>query len=302
MKLNLNSLFYILMLGVVLISCKKDDDDDVAPHDAAAQALIDDDLLVDYLQTHYYIPPADGESFGVIDTILNGETSLFSEVKTENITHDEINYKQYYLVLEEGVKDYATRYDSIFVDYKGLTLDSIKFDENTLTWFDIGWGLDQNGNLTPGVLQGWKYGFSNFKSGINISDLDPDGPITFENSGKGVLFIPSGLSYGQFGRLPSIGPNKNLIFHIDLKKVVRTDFDNDGILNEYEDLNKDGEIIDDDTDGDGRRDFADPDDDGDGTLTKDENADPNGDGKPDDALDSNGNGTPDYLDPTWPES
>ncbi|HRJ54322.1 MAG TPA: OmpA family protein [Candidatus Thiothrix moscowensis] len=52
-----------------------------------------------------------------------------------------------------------------------------------------------------------------------------------------------------------------------------------------------------DTDGDGKIDALDDDDDGDGVLTKAENPDPNGDGKVDDAADANGNKIASYLDP-----
>ncbi len=53
-----------------------------------------------------------------------------------------------------------------------------------------------------------------------------------------------------------------------------------------------------DTDGDGKIDALDDDDDGDGVLTKDENPTPNGDGSVANAEDKNGNGIPDYLDPS----
>ncbi|MCP5029620.1 MAG: hypothetical protein GY929_25390, partial [Actinomycetia bacterium] len=51
-----------------------------------------------------------------------------------------------------------------------------------------------------------------------------------------------------------------------------------------------------DTDGDTTPNYLDSDDDGDGTLTSAENADPNADGDPRDALDSDWDGQPDYLD------
>lgn len=53
-----------------------------------------------------------------------------------------------------------------------------------------------------------------------------------------------------------------------------------------------------DTDGDGKIDALDDDDDGDGVLTKDENPTPNGDGNVAAAEDKNANGIPDYLDPS----
>ena len=74
------------------------------------------------------------------------------------------------------------------------------------------------------------------------------------------------------------------------------DSDGDGIYDIYEDVDGDGDITNDDTDGDGIPNYLDPDDDGDGILTIDEGADPNGDGNPDDAIDTDGDGIPDYLD------
>lgn len=283
MKLTLNSIFYIFLLGIVLVSCKKDDDDTI-PHDPEAQALLDDENLVDFLQTHYYIPPAEGESFGVIDTILNDEEPLYSIVKTKDIIYNEIDYKLYYLVNNVGEADlYPSRTDSVLVKYNGFDLDSTNFDSKTnFTWLKL-----------SSTIQGWGYGFSFFKGGTNVSQ--PGEPLAYENTGKGVLFIPSGLAYGQYGS-GSIGVNEPLIFHIELAAVKRVDTDGDGIFDIYEDENGNGNFNDDDTDEDGVPNYGDTDDDGDGILTINENSDPNGDGNPDDALDTDEDGTPDYLD------
>tara|TARA_R110002049_G_scaffold76250_4_gene196084 strand:+ start:6322 stop:7221 length:900 start_codon:yes stop_codon:yes gene_type:complete len=78
--------------------------------------------------------------------------------------------------------------------------------------------------------------------------------------------------------------------------TVLTEDDNDGVPAALEDRNGNGNLKDDDTDGDGIPDYIDADDDGDNVLTKDENPDPNGDGNLIDAQDSDGDGTPDYLD------
>src|SRR5690606_18119517 len=72
--------------------------------------------------------------------------------------------------------------------------------------------------------------------------------------------------------------------------------DNDGIPAHLEDINGNGKLDDDDTDGDGIPNYLDVDDDGDNVLTKDENPDPNGDGILDDAQDTDDDGIPDYLD------
>ncbi len=71
------------------------------------------------------------------------------------------------------------------------------------------------------------------------------------------------------------------------------DQDNDGIIDTAEDLNTDGDLTNDDTDGDGTANYLDPDDDGDSVLTL--NEDPDGDDNPlNDDTDSDG--TPNYLD------
>lgn len=76
-----------------------------------------------------------------------------------------------------------------------------------------------------------------------------------------------------------------------------TEDDKDGIPAELEDLNGDGDLTNDDTDGDGIPNYKDADDDGDNVLTIDEKPDPNKDGNLDDAQDTDGDGIPDYLDP-----
>ncbi|MFB9057554.1 hypothetical protein ACFFU9_12465 [Mariniflexile ostreae] len=78
--------------------------------------------------------------------------------------------------------------------------------------------------------------------------------------------------------------------------TVLIEDDNDGIPAHLEDRNGNGDLTDDDTDGDGIPDYLDADDDGDNVLTKDENPDPNGDGDFSDAQDTDGDGIPDYLD------
>jgi len=74
------------------------------------------------------------------------------------------------------------------------------------------------------------------------------------------------------------------------------DDDNDGVPSELEDINGNGDLEDDDTDGDGIPNYKDSDDDGDNVDTKDENPDENGDGVLDDAQDTDADGIPDYLD------
>lgn len=76
--------------------------------------------------------------------------------------------------------------------------------------------------------------------------------------------------------------------------------DNDGILAELEDLNNNGDLTDDDSDGDGLPNYIDADDDGDNVLTSAEIDTDNLDGD-DNPLtnpkDTDGDGVPNHLDP-----
>lgn len=78
--------------------------------------------------------------------------------------------------------------------------------------------------------------------------------------------------------------------------ILLTEDDNDGVPSELEDLNNNGDLEDDDTDGDGIPNYLDFDDDGDNVPTSIEK--PNyteADGLSN-AQDTDGDGTPDYLD------
>ncbi|MFK5959052.1 MAG: FKBP-type peptidyl-prolyl cis-trans isomerase [Lutibacter sp.] len=276
--MKFKKLFLILAVSIVIFSCKNDDVVDVNT-DAASQSLIDDEALIEYLQTHYL-----NEEDGGIWTITNNEPSLMIDgrLETQNIIKDEIDYKLYYLMQEPGVETEMSpsRADSVLTTYTGMLLDSTVFDSrSTLVWF----------SLTT-LIEGWSYGFTNFKGGTKI--VNDDESFYYENSGKGILFIPSGLGYGSLGN-GFIAPNEPLVFQITLNDVKESDDDNDGILSKNEDLDHDGNVKNDDTDGDFIPNYLDPDDDNDGILTKDEDANNDGDPRNDD---TDGDGIPDYLD------
>ncbi|MCF6350895.1 MAG: peptidylprolyl isomerase [Flavobacteriaceae bacterium] len=284
--MKIKILFSILLISIFIYSCR-DDDDNPANFDHTAQSLLDDATIKEYLETHFYIPPDSMEAFGVIDTILNGETSLFDQVTKQVVNIDDVDYSLYYLKnMPEGVNVSSSRVDSVLVKYQGLLMDyskNSKFDERILyTWF-----------LLTSTVSGWSYGFPNFKSGTSISV--PDMPLEYENTGKGMLFIPSGLAYRNIGT-NGISPNKPIMFHIELAQVEEADHDNDTVSTNYENLNGDDDYLNDDTDGDNVANFVDVDDDGDRILTKFENADPNEDGNPNDAIDTDGDNIPNYLD------
>ena len=266
---------FILTIGFAIFSCGKDDNS--SNFDAAGQAVLDDASLVEYLETHYL-----NEDDGGLWTITNGESSLMNDARlsVENILKDDISYKLYYLMETEGVSNSPTRADSVLTTYTGMLLDSAVFDSSSSNiWLSL-----------TDVIDGWSYGFTHFKGGNRT--VNQDESFFYENFGKGILFIPSGLAYGNFpqGFIP---PNSPIIFQIALKDVNFSDHDRDGILSILEDLDNDGNVKNDDTDEDTIPNYLDVDDDGDGILTKDEDANNDGDPTNDD---TDGDGIPDYLD------
>ena len=262
----------LLIISTVLISCSKDNDKEI--FDASAQALKDDTALIEYLQTHYL------KDDGAIWTITNGETPLLGQVNNMDVVKDDISYKLYYYTKNEGTTISPKRPDSILTKYSGMTLDSIVFDSSaSIQWFSL-----------TNLIDGWSYGFTNFNAGTKI--INPDESFNYTDYGQGILFIPSGLAYGNRGS-SGISPNTPLVFQITLQDVHLADHDNDSILSSKENYDGDNNVKNDDTDKDGVPDYLDPDDDGDGVLTKNEDA--NGDGNPLND-DTDGDGVPDYLD------
>ena len=265
----------ILLIAVSIFSCKKDE---VEKHDPVAQSAYDDEMIVELLQTHYL------NSDYELELITDGETPLYTEVETDNITFDNVDYKMYRYMGDEGVGINPSSSDSIQALYKGYSLNLYKFDENlsyttSRSWFHL-----------PSLIVGWRFGFPHYRSGEKVTY--PDESFGYENTGQGIIFIPSGLAYGETGTY-TIPPNTPIYFTIELGAVVIADADNDWVINSDEDIDNDQIVNNDDTDGDNVPDYLDIDDDGDGVLTKEEDA--NGDGDPRND-DTDGDGVPDYLD------
>jgi len=277
--MKIKSLVFIALIGLVIFSCKEDN---FKPYDFAGQALIDDENLITYLETHYY-----NESLDSIKEVTGTETPFYDNIETEVIVDNGVTYNLYYIVREQGVGYQPTKIDEVLPTYRGELLDGFVFDSReSITsgnpWFSL-----------RGVIKGWSYGFTHFKCGNNISQ--PEMPLEFENIGKGFLFIPSGLAYAGGGK-QSIPPGAPLVFTIGLHYAKAVDDDKDTVSTNDEDLNGDGDFNNDDTDGDGKPNYLDSDDDGDGVLTKNEDA--NGDGDPtNDFSDPNNPTLADYLNP-----
>ncbi len=302
----------LLLAGLMMLSlaCRNDDDSNVieVPPRALSEVAAENEVdIIAFLQSHFYnyeefsSPPADFDYKIRIDTIAGAnadKTPMIDQVLTELFTinsssfgrddGERVQHTLYYLIARQGVGTNPTIGDNTVLRYEGSLLNGILFDAaNTPV-----------NQYLSSTVRGYGNGVNHFRGGEGPFE-NGDGTVSFENYGIGILIIPSGLAYfdAPQGSIPSYSP---LIFKIDvLTNEVNTDFDEDGIPSIMEDLNGDGNLNNDNTDGDFSQfgilyNHIDNDDDNDEIPTREEiEIDDEG------VIsfpDSDGDGTPDYLD------
>ena len=250
-------IFYNLFIILIIISCKKDDNS-ITVRDVADQALLDDNTLINYLETHFYNYEEFNKNDGfenleiTIDSIYDENIDmepLFNQVFKKNIpiesSNGSINHVLYYLPVKNGIGERPSTVDSVYVSYQGSLLDGSIFDKSVNPiWFDL-----------TGVVRGFKEGISEFKPGdFNVNN---DNTVNYINYGQGLIFMPSGLGYFAQSS-PLIPEYSPLIFKISLFTIKKTDHDGDGILTADE-YDNDNDGVPDDSDGDGLFDYLDND-------------------------------------------
>ena len=282
--------FYLFILP--FSACQKNESL-VPPRDVQVQTIVDNEALVTYLQTHFYNyqdfenDPDNHKIEISLDSLTeknSDKIALWDQVVTKFVDTEDsdqniVEHKLYYLIVKKGLGSMPSSVDSTFVSYKGSLLNGDVFDDRDYPiWFDL-----------VNVVRGFRESLPEFNEG-NFT-INEDGTFDFDNYGKGLIFMPSALGYysSANSNIPAYSP---LIFSVNLHRVNHSDHDRDGILSIKEDINGDGNPLNDDTDGDGLPNMNDFDDDGDGIPTFNE-LDKDKDGIPDD---TDNNGTPDYLD------
>ncbi|MEM9918831.1 MAG: FKBP-type peptidyl-prolyl cis-trans isomerase [Bacteroidota bacterium] len=100
-----------------------------------------------------------------------------------------------YLIHEEGTGEPTANGERISAHYYGSLLDGKRFDDSfsrgSPFQFPLGGGQ---------VIRGWDEGFALFKHGTKAS-----------------LFVPADLGYGERGSPPTIPPNSELHFYVELQ-------------------------------------------------------------------------------------
>ncbi|UNY97436.1 hypothetical protein MQE36_10065 [Zhouia spongiae] len=321
--MKIRKLSVLLILSAIIFSCNKDDDGgtDVELRDPQEVADENDAAIVAFLETHFYNyeefanPPAGFDYKVKIDTIA-GENAdktpmmeMTEKLKIKIVEHapdpDEaaVAHKLYTLIVRKGaaVEETLTVADSALVRYDGKLLNGSRFDSRDVpTWQSL-----------PNLVRGYYSGAVELKKGSGFTE-NGDGTITFNNDyGIGLVIMPSGLAYFGSARaaIPAYSP---IMFQIDMLGMrLAVDHDGDGIPSSLEDLNENEYLYDDNTDLEwelkngytrlsASPNFMDPDDDGDGTLTKNEydvrNNETGAFGPDGEVDDTDGDGIPDYLD------
>ncbi|NRA91085.1 MAG: hypothetical protein HRU26_00100 [Psychroserpens sp.] len=296
------AIFLILITIVCFNSCQNDDDEfEIAPpRDRTVQQARDKDSLETYLETRYYNSslfetPGNYTYDDIIITELpkdddgnyldlpdpDDNTLLVDAVETFVIEFADTEYEYYVLKLNNGGGTSPNFTDDITINYEGVSFDNDVFDSTA---------NPVNLDLIE-LIEGWRRVLPDFGTSVSISE-NPDGTISYDNYGLGVMFIPSGLAY--FNSPPfGIDLYENLVFKFELYRTQENDHDGDTVPTHVEDQNGDFNIFNDDKDGDQIPNFFDADDDNDGIPTLFEDIDNDGDPTNDD---TNGNGVPNYLD------
>ncbi|MFN3756320.1 MAG: FKBP-type peptidyl-prolyl cis-trans isomerase [Flavobacterium sp.] len=267
-------IFFVILVSIV-ISCRKDDSKIEPPRPFAEQYPVDLAAIEEFLETHYMEVVNNLGGIDHLDVkflkIEEGGTQTpimqHPNLTTRIIDLHDLQYKIYYIPLHPGAdgNPKPTNVDAVFTAYRGTLLDGRVVDYVQTP--SIMLRLDN-------LIRGWREIFPQFRTG-NYSD-NGDGTITFEDFGAGVMFLPSGLGYYNAPQ-PTVPPYSPLVFSFKLYELERIDHDNDGIPSYLEDINGDGYLTEaDDTDGDGRPDYLDVDDDGDGVMTRNEIKDADG--------------------------
>lgn len=296
------ALAILVIILTVTVSCKKDDPgvEVIPPRDRGEEAIRAQAEIEEFLETHFYNYEdfeADPQNFKLkFDTIAGDNASkipLIGQVdfiNVDDVVDTDVVYKLYYLNVHEGGGERPNFSDYTINTYDGRLMNLDLFDSSVIP---VRFNLVDTPTAS-GIIRGLQQAIIQFKGASNVIS-NPDGTLTFEDYGIGAVFIPSGLAYYQYP--PATGglnAYDQLIFSFELFDSEVADHDEDGIPSFSEDLNANGYLLDDDTDGDGVPNYVDNDDDNDGRLTKYEiEVDSNGNIT---YPDVDGDGIPDYLD------
>ena len=282
-------------MSLLILSCNKSDDP-VAPYVVpyTIQYPVDIANIDKYLDEYHMDINSEKDATFTKLTLapvgsLSIRTQYASNLHTKIVNSNGVDYKIYYLNITDtsnpnyyGSVGNPTKVDSVLVSYRGDFLYTKKEQkpgtdgtkEEHYNYFIASSEFEQAQNPVwfplTNVIQGWSEIIPFFKTG-SYDSTNVNGTVTYADFGAGVMFLPSGLAYYNAppsqSTIPAYSP---LIFTFKLKQLNYVDHDYDRIDSKDEDVNGDGDPTNDDSDLDGRANYIDTDDDGDGYTTKSE--------------------------------
>lgn len=113
---------------------------------------------------------------------------ILEYIEKHDLDAHELESGVFYVIEKTGSGEFPTANSVVLINYRGYFLDGKEFEA-------------RNGaqlNLAGGIIQG-------FKEGIPMFDI----------GSKGMLLIPSGLAYGEYGSY-TIPPNAVLLYDIEM--------------------------------------------------------------------------------------
>lgn len=301
----------LLVIGLLATNCKKDDNPsdyiEVPLRDIKEVYTENIESIEEYLKNNYIIENGESIAFdSITSTKYAGQSVLADDSRLQSVimnnddylavpytniynnrtyyqyykSADTIQYKIYYMVINQGEGKTASPIDSIFIKRRNYNikneLSSSTFNGDFYS-FPPTLAEYTSGKSPKRMYTGERQILKFIKTATNITTT-PDGTITYDESSAGriIAFIPSGL--GQFnetfGKISAYTP---WITDITLINSLERDHDLDGIPSKYEvEQIKPAEELtihdyfDYDTNDNAVPNFLDMDDDGDGISTKDE--------------------------------
>ncbi|NMH28160.1 FKBP-type peptidyl-prolyl cis-trans isomerase [Flavobacterium silvaticum] len=286
------SVLGLAVLALSINGCKPDDDSSSEPlRDYQTQYNVEKANIEDFLKSHTYSSTDGQGSFedAVFDSVAyNDPTCLWNDPRLghREVTANDVTYTVYWLKLNEGASAHPCNVDQVLTSYQGLYIyDNINSEDDDLTPVEFETNnYPQTAFSLESTIRGWGEILPEFGTAGSVINV-PGEPLSYNDFGAGVMFIPSGLAYYSVyqGTIPSYS---TLIFKFKLYSLTRLDHDGDGIPSWLEDVDQEDatwnpedpmkprymyyfeDSVTDDTDGDGIPDYRDVDDDGDNVLTK----------------------------------
>lgn len=188
---QIKNIVIFLLLILSSYSCLKEDA--VIPAD---QAVIDDEKIVNYLKGHKIVKLDTMPAFNIdwnLSISSESDSNLFDLAVIDSTIVSGVYHKYYYIEIEEGAaSESGTTKDLMLIDYREFTLDNTMTvsSEESEDALEV-----EISSRSIGLKTALKY----FYTGIVQEVLGLHYRNDTKGPGRGIIFLPSGLAYGEMG-------------------------------------------------------------------------------------------------------